>query len=247
MIRRTAYREGKFGNLMAEGVYSASKQIGRDSEKYAMQMKKMEIDDELRTSRGWTLGILTDPRGPTHTLGAFRAELKGYSKEQAKEIFGNENLADPLRYDGKPEIVVEMERIRIIQDCLGLCCFATHRSVPAITKEYNMKTYAEIVKAATGWSVSVNKLIQIAERILTLDKAINVLAGLGREDDYPPERFYDPIPKGPHAGLHLHKEKVVEMVSKYYELHGWDKESGIPMRITLEKLGLKEIADKLLI
>jgi len=33
------------------------------------------------------------------------------------------------------------------------------------------------------------------------------------------------------------------MLSRYYELHGWDPETGIPRRDTLEGFGLKYVAD----
>jgi aldehyde:ferredoxin oxidoreductase len=245
MIRRTAYREGRLGNLLADGVYFASKRLERGSEKYAIQMKKMEIDDELRTCRGWCLGIITDPRGPTHTLAAFSAEMKGLSAEQSKEIFGNEKAGDPLNYDAKPEMVVQLERARLIQDCLGLCYFATHKLYPLLMKDYNLATYAEMIQAATGWKVSERDLVQIAERILALEKSINILAGLRREDDLPPDRFFEPIPGGPHKGIALDKEKVANMIRRHDELHKWDPETGIPTRNTLEHLGLGEIAIKL--
>lgn len=245
MIRRTAYREGKLGNLLADGAYLASKKIGQGSEKYAMIMKNMEVDDEFRVCRGWSFGTMVDPRGPTHTLGSFSGEMQGYTSEQAKELFGHEKVNKALNYEGKPEVVVETERIRLIQDCLGLCYFATHKIVTAITKEYNMETYAELIKAATGWDVSVEELVKIAERILAIDKSINILAGIGRKDDYPPERFYEPIPSGPFKGISLDKEKMKEMIRRHDGLHGWEVETGIPTRETLEGLSLKEIANKL--
>ena len=34
-------------------------------------------------------------------------------------------------------------------------------------------------------------------------------------------------------------------MDKYYELRGWNKSNGWPMRAKLEELGLKEIADGL--
>jgi aldehyde:ferredoxin oxidoreductase len=245
MIRRTSCREGRLGNLLADGVYFASKRIKRGSEKYAIQMKKMELDDELRTCRGWCLGIITDPRGPTHTLAAFGAEMKGYSEDQSKEIFGHERAGDPLNYDVKPQMVIQLERARLIQDCLGLCYFATHKLHPAVMKEYNMGTYAEMIKAATGWDVSEHNLIQAAERILALEKSINVLAGLRREDDLPPDRFFEPVTEGPHKGIALDRDKVIEMIKTHDELHGWDGETGVPTRETLENLGLKDLATKL--
>jgi aldehyde:ferredoxin oxidoreductase len=35
------------------------------------------------------------------------------------------------------------------------------------------------------------------------------------------------------------------MVDEYYELRGWNVESGLPKRANLEALGLKEMADEL--
>lgn len=245
MIRRASYREGKLGDLLADGVYFASKRIGRDSEKYAMQMKKMAIDDELRVCKGWALGIITDPRGPTHTLGSFTGEMKGFAPEQAKQIFGNQDVGEAQNYDGKAEMVVENERIRVIQDCLGLCYFATHKSVHLISKDYNMGTYAELIKAAAGWNVSSEELYKIAERVLAIEKAINILAGLRRKDDYPPHRFFEPIPGGPFKGLCLDQNKVTDMIRRHDELHGWDAETGLPTRRTLESLDLPEVADRL--
>ena len=45
---------------------------------------------------------------------------------------------------GNPEVVVETERARLIQDCLGLCYYATHKSVPLVATRYNMGTYPEL-------------------------------------------------------------------------------------------------------
>jgi len=68
---------------------------------------------------------------------------------------------------------------------------------------------------------------------------------LGRKDDYPPERFYEPIPSGPYKGLSLDKQKVTEMLRDHDALHGWDPETGMPRKETLETLGLGVMAEKL--
>lgn len=245
-IRRIGNREGSFGDLLAEGVARASKKIGRGSGEYAMQMKGMEIDDELRVDKGMSFGILTDPRGTSHTLGAFFGGFdRSMSPALAKELFGTENAARPGIYDDKADLVVQTERYSAIQDSLGVCWFATHRAAPQMISEYNMGTYAELITAATGWSVSEEELIEIAERILTVEKSINVLAGLQRKDEYPPDRFFDPIPDGPSEGMSLDREALNDLFKKHSKLHGWDPETGVPCRSTLENLDLKEIADKL--
>ena len=45
--------------------------------------------------------------------------------------------------------------------------------------------------------------------------------------------------------IKIEKEKFSGMLDDYYEIVGWDKETGIPKRPTLESLGLKDVADDL--
>lgn len=244
-IRRISYREGKFGNLLADGVALASRKLGRGSEEYAMQIKGMEIDDELRTAKGYSLGVLTELRGPGHTLGASFADFDNMPPRLSKELYGNEHAGDPFSYEAKPDMVALTERLGAIMDSLGVCFFATMRVAPRIIAQYNMGTYAEIIEAATGWRVSEQELLKIAERILTVEKAINVLAGLTRKDDIPPERFFRPVDEGPFKDLSLDKNKVKAMLRRHDELHGWDGETGIPARKTLYELGLQDVFSRL--
>jgi aldehyde:ferredoxin oxidoreductase len=246
LIRRIAYREGNFGDLLADGVAKASKKIGRGSEKYAMQIKGMEIDDELRVDKGMTLGILTEVRGPGHTLGAYLGGMDpSVTPIKALELYGNKDIANTYIWNGKPELLVLNEQYSAIQDCLGVCFFASLRAAPLIIKNYNMETYSEIIKAATGWNILEEELINIAERIITLEKSINILAGLERKDDFPPERFFEPIPDGPTKGMLLDRKSLSEALEKHSKLHGWNPYTSIPHRKTLRKLGLENVAHKI--
>ena len=245
-IGKIAKREGRFGSLLADGVARASKKIGRGSEKYAMHMKGMEIDDELRINKGNALGVMTELRGPGHVLGSWWGETnKDLTPYEARKLYGTEYAARPMDYDDKADLVFSTERYAAIQDCLGICAFSTHRIASRIYSEYNMRTYVELMEAATSWKTSEEELFQIADRILALEKSINILAGLERADDVPPDRFFEPIPDGHFKGISLDKTKVVELLRRHDELHGWDPETGTPTRETLESLDLKEVADKL--
>jgi len=245
-IRRIANREGKFGNLLAEGVFRASKTVGRGSEEYAMQMKGMEIDDELRVDKGMAFGIITESRGTGHTLGAFFGSFdKSMTPAKAKKLYGTENAAIPEVYDDKADLVVLTERYGAIQDCLGICWFASHRAAPQIIDKYNMDTYTELIGEATGLDISEQELIEIAERILTVEKSINILAGIERKDEYPPMRFFEPIPEGRSKGMCLNREELDKLLKIHATLHNWSPETGIPQRTALEDMGLKTIADKL--
>jgi aldehyde:ferredoxin oxidoreductase len=245
-IRRIARREGAFGNLLAEGVFRASKKVGRGSEQYAMQMKGMEIDDELRVDKGMAFGIITETRGTGHTLGAFFGSFdKSMTPAKAKKLYGTEHAANPLVYDDKADLVVLTERYGAIQDCLGICWFASHRASPQLIEKYNLGTYAQLIGEATGVGFDEQKLIEIAERILTLEKSMNILSGIERKDEYPPMRFFEPIPDGRSKGMSLDRKELDKLLKRHAVLHGWDPETGVPQKTLLNNIGLEEVANRL--
>jgi aldehyde:ferredoxin oxidoreductase len=91
--------------------------------------------------------------------------------------------------------------------------------------------------------MSSSEVLITGERIINLERAFNIREGLTRKDDNLPERFLkeslpDGVSKGQLVDLDL-------MLDEYYEARGWDKNRGFPMRQTLERLGLKAVADEL--
>ncbi len=61
-----------------------------------------------------------------------------------------------------------------------------------------------------------------------------------RKEDYLPPRFVEESsPDGPSKGQHISEEELTNMLEDYYELRGWDKETGNPKREKLEELGLE--------
>jgi len=93
--------------------------------------------------------------------------------------------------------------------------------------------------------VSEEGLIEIAERMLAVEKAMNVLAGIERKDAMPPDRLYEPIPGGRSKGMALDREETRRMLKRPSAQHGWDAESGAPTGETLLRLGLEEVAGRL--
>ena len=45
----------------------------------------------------------------------------------------------------------------------------------------------------------------------------------------------------PNAGMITDKEMLDKLLDQYYELHGWDVDTAIPLLSTLEQLGLAEV------
>ena len=68
--------------------------------------------------------------------------------------------------------------------------------------------------------------------------------GLGKEHDRPSARYGSTPVDGPSAGISVlpHWEA---MLRNYYELLGWDPETGIPLPSTLESLGIGYVNEDL--
>ncbi|MFQ6079692.1 MAG: aldehyde ferredoxin oxidoreductase C-terminal domain-containing protein, partial [Thermodesulfobacteriota bacterium] len=63
-----------------------------------------------------------------------------------------------------------------------------------------------------------------------------------REMDYPPARWFEePLNQGDLKGYKLDRARYDEMLSRYYEIRGWN-ENGIPQKETLKGLGLGDVA-----
>jgi len=88
----------------------------------------------------------------------------------------------------------------------------------------------------------------VAEKSYQIERATIVMRGMRRKDDQPSYKIQtfavpgnhpvNPIPLPP-----IDVEKFNKVLDAYYEARGWDKE-GIPKASYLEKLGLKEVADR---
>ena len=246
LVRKIAYREG-FGNILAEGSKHASEIVGRGSDYYAMHIKGQDLYEDLRAPIGWAFGTCVATRGGGHTTSAAAADLvAGMNPEadRASREFFRVRTLDPAAYEDKAKLVVYTERQQEIMNSLILCLYLGTWSS---SENLSLDHLAELYSAATGWETTKEELVKIADRILNVEKAFNVLhANLGRADDYPPERsFREPIKSGPLAGFSLSREKFDQMLDEYYQLRGWDTKSGLQTRKCLEELDLADVADDL--
>ena len=112
------------------------------------------------------------------------------------------------------------------------------------TFEYHLFT------SATGLEMSIEEFDLACERIFNLERAILVRNhGRCRETDESIIPYLERKENwvNPFLGerLSLDREKFLRLMDEYYELRGWDRESGRPTRDKLNELGLGEVADEL--
>jgi aldehyde:ferredoxin oxidoreductase len=256
ILELTARREG-FGSVLAEGVRKAAQIIGQGSEKWAVEAKGLEQSRvETRTAFGYALAFAVNPRGPDHLHTEVLAEFgtRPGGRALVTEITGSERYAFPLTLERRADIVRWHEDCYAATDALGLCAFAT-------TARYGVtpSLMARMLSAATGVDFSEDNLMWTGRRIMNLEKAFNVRQGASRKDDKLPYRLMNEVLISTAAKTEErletvgdHPEPVKEqinsrayldqMLDEYYELHGWDKETGLPRYVSLEKLGLGDIA-----
>ncbi|MGV9205829.1 MAG: aldehyde ferredoxin oxidoreductase family protein [Promethearchaeia archaeon] len=238
LIKDIANRRG-FGDILAEGVKKASEQIGKDSGEFAMEMKGQDLYETIRMPKGYSLGAALSTRGGGHCSGSPLTEFSMEdSSEQMEEIYGVSTACDPSTYDGKAKLVAYHERLHSILNSLGVCFFST------VSQNYdlmNIEDLSNLISAGTGWKIDRNKLIEIGERIHTLERYFNYMyADFDKQNDFPPERFFkEKIKSGPYKGEKLEKSRFEDMLSENYNIHKWDDE-GIPTEDRLEELGLKK-------
>ncbi|MDI3533195.1 MAG: aldehyde:ferredoxin oxidoreductase [Synergistaceae bacterium] len=215
LTRKTALREG-FGDELAEGSYRLASKYGHPE--LSMTAKKQEMPAyDPRALQGMGLEYATSNRGGCH--------VRGYLT--SPEVLGIPEKLDPASVEDKPQWTKTFQDLTAAIDSSGLCLF--------ITFGLGAPEVASQLSAATGIDYTTEKIMECGERVWNLERLFNLKAGLSAEDDtLPPRLLHEPIPAGPMKGSVC---RLGEMLPKYYELRGWDK-NGVPKEEKLEELKL---------
>jgi len=268
MLGKIAYRQG-IGDVFAEGSVAAAAKIGKGAEKYLHTIKGMDVmvADPRLMSADKILGYIVCPRGgddlcTTHAFisgYAPWAERLGWSEqeylnwrvgfldmtdEEKKQIFGDPPRVDALQprtVDGKAAMVKWYEQVTTMANTLGLCLFAT-----VVWATIGPTLCAKLYSSTIGSTVTAEQLKRAADRIYNLMKAYIVREGWTRKDDDWPALFYEePFSGKALTGSRLSRKEVNRLLDDYYEIRGWDKETGLPTRKILTELDLDYVADEL--
>ncbi len=248
MTRKIAFREG-LGDLLAEGSLRAARKIGKGAEQFAMQVKGSEMS--AADPRGMpvrAVSYATSTRGSDHLRSnPYVEEL--ITPEEGLQFFGSAEAADIFHgLQGKGRLLAWSENLVTIGDLLGICKFAYYRSA---TLTYLRKKGVELAtrfyNACNGTRVSEEEMLEAGERAFNIEKAFNVREGAGREKDIIPERFFKErlVGTGPSGGVVVDRQKFDLILDEYYGARGWNEKTGLQKRETLERLGLKDIAEDL--
>ncbi|CAA6804135.1 MAG: Tungsten-containing aldehyde:ferredoxin oxidoreductase (EC [uncultured Thiotrichaceae bacterium] len=192
-------------------------------EKYGMPDLSMTVKGQEfpaydpRGIQGMGLAYATSNRGACH--------LRGYTV--ASEVLGIPEKTDPLVSEGKAGLVIAFQDATAAVDSAGLCLFTTFA--------WGMDNIAPQIDSACEGDWSVERLLEVGERIWNMERDFNLKAGLTGADDNLPKRLLKDVAKtGPAKGR---VSELDVMLPEYYELRGWDS-TGVPTDDTRQRLSL---------
>jgi aldehyde:ferredoxin oxidoreductase len=235
-IDKITRREG-IGDLLAEGVARAAKQIGRGAEEFAMQVHGQEIPmHEPRLKQGLGVGYAVSPTGADHNHAMHDTY---YLKEGAtvNDLRALDPAARPL-----PANDLSMDKVRMLTTFQNWMHF-WDSAVMCMFLPYSVEQMVALANAATGWDADAHEYLRIGERAATLARAYNVREGWDPRGDTLPARFFEPFKTGPLAGVPLLPDQFMAATREHYRLMGWDA-SGVPTRERLRELGVESVASR---
>ena len=231
--------EGEFGKALGQGSERAAKIWGNGAEDYLITVKGAEAPAHMPQAKR-SLGLIyaVNPFGADHQS----SEHDPYYEEGVADLNLNRlkmiGLGEP-----QPGYSLTPEKVRFayltevfysMLDSVELCQFVYG---PAWTL-YGPAETVEMIRAVTGWDITVEELMVIGERRLNLFRAFNAREGLDRKADKLPKKFFKQLQGGgPTAGIALTHTEIESAIDEYYRLAGWT-DNGIPTLQTMERLDI---------
>jgi aldehyde:ferredoxin oxidoreductase len=249
LVERIVRREG-VGDVLANGVYHAARQIGKGAEEYDHNTIKKFEQLPLK------LGMINYPYFLMYATGEKMniTQIEG-SYPQVPIADKKERKAFVKDWDGAPErfkkwfmewephthpsveasvnICDWNEIMHYIDDAIGTCAWlSSFRGQFGGRPPYHIFNLPKLISLATGMDLGSDELWKIAARNRHLVRALNVRRGLRRKDEKPPKDHWkkrDPAME-------------TRLLDAYYEFKGWNNE-GIPTKETLDKMGLDYVSE----
>jgi aldehyde:ferredoxin oxidoreductase len=225
LVRLTGAREG-IGDLLALGSRRFAARFGAEEE--AVQVNGLEVAyHDPRGVSGMALSYATSPRGACHNQSDYFFVDWGHTHDQLEiEFFSRHDQAE------KAGNVAKHQDWRTVFNAMVMCIFANVEPVEQV----------KLINAACGLDWTVADMRKAGERAWNLKRAINNRMGLTVENDKLPKALLEPFPDGGSAGF---SPDLEGMLFAYYEVRGWDLETGKPTREKLLELGLDDAAKDL--
>jgi aldehyde:ferredoxin oxidoreductase len=219
MIEKIAHADGDLATHLGGGSNHLVEEFDAGSNSLAVKGQTIPAYDP-RCMKGMAIAYATSNRGACH--------LRAYTP--SAEILGLPEKVDPYEWQGKGPLAATFQDLHAISDSFDICKFnAFAEGIEEYVMQYN---------GMTGLDVTEEELMETGERIWTLERYYNNLAGFDGADDSLPNRFVEgheeAIPgQGASEG---ELAELDEMKTEYYEHRGWV--DGVVPDEKLDELGI---------
>jgi len=172
-------------------------------------------------------------------------------KPVMKAVYGSEKAAEFVQPDGKglnwkwaAPVVKRYHEHSLLKDSYIVCDILFPYLFNANSADHVGDTGLEsrLYSAVTGEEMNEEESYRKGEMLSALERALAVRDGRTRQDDILHGIYFEKEDAG---GRKYLREDLERSKSDYYRLMGWDVKLGTPTRSTLERLGLKDVAEGL--
>lgn len=247
------YAEGgaRFVEYFGKKLVSGERLLDLYKELYTAHGYAFHHMDNLGSALHWA----TDTRDPVDSCHEYKN-----SAPEAMEHFGlppyeSYQILDLSKtvYEGAERVTTWVQDNQCLKNSLPVCEFWSMITGFYNPPEMDLRIFeSRLLSAVTGLDMDVGKMAKAGERIWNLRRAIMVKReNRTRENDTLNGPYFKKAIKclaGTATGLvngPIDKAKFEALKDRYYELRGWDVNTGWPTRAKLEELGLKDVAGEL--
>lgn len=205
-----------FGRVLARGSMNAARALGKGAE-YLQTVRGIELPmHDPRYSPGFARTYQCDPTPARHVKGGLGLSDFGVSDEVKYSYAGRG------REDAEATCTME------VLNASGACSFGGFGMPPDALRN--------MIGAVTGYDLD---MIRTGGRILNMRYLFNLREGQKPTHDLLPARCVGepPLKAGPLKGITVDHRKLAE---GFFEAVGWDKETMMPTRESLDDLGVAE-------
>ncbi|MFN3741474.1 MAG: aldehyde ferredoxin oxidoreductase C-terminal domain-containing protein, partial [Anaerolineales bacterium] len=242
-LEQIVRNEGPLGTVLSQGSARAAQIWGNGAEECLITVKNQEAPAHMPQAKR-SLGLIyaVNPFGADHQS----SEHDWMIEEGIASDLYMGRLAKMGMNERLPQYSLGPEKVKFayltqvfysLLDTVELCQFVWG---PAWTL-YGPEETVQLVRAVTGWDVTLDELMRVGQRRLNMLRAFNAREGLNRNQDRLPKKFFRALQgSGPTAGIALSHDEIEAALDEYYRLAGWTPQ-GIPTPETLASLGLEWI------
>ncbi len=225
LIEKIVNREG-IGNILAEGVRIMAEKLEVDPE-LAAHVKGLEIPmHEPRAFAGQALSYMTGCVGANHNKADWYSAESGTVNIPILHIKRSKNRYDITKGERG---IAKLQDLRAIDDSAVNCNFATPK----------LEHIIGYINAATGFNYDRKSLMNVGARINNIKRLISCNLGITRKDDRLTNHNMKVLTSGRTKNVKLDLE---ENLKKYYNVRGWDWDTGRPTEETLKELGISSMS-----